>query len=254
MPSKILSHLSLLLICFAFSSHAKELKIAISQDAPPYVINQAKSGLEVDVITQSLPDYTISFIQMGWGEILGAIERGMAEAEANVHGNNGDLYYSNDYIAFINYAISRKKDQIKINQLKDLVGHHVITWTGAHKDLGPEFSQLFSPGKIGAKNYVELESSQDQVREFWREDNSIIIIDKSIFSYFSSKDGHSMNEVDIHTIVVPVLTFKMAFKNKADRDAFNHGLRQLCNKGIYEALLKRYSVAPEANICKNLSQ
>ncbi|WP_444921475.1 substrate-binding periplasmic protein [Microbulbifer sp. CnH-101-G] len=228
---------------------AKELKVAISEDAPPYVMDHAKSGLEIEVISQSLSGYSIAFAQMGWGEIQGAIDRGIADAEANVHEASKNLFYSKDYIAFINYAISKKKDNITINSVSDLAGHPIITWQGAHRDLGPEFQALFSPGSPTSHNYIELQSSQEQVEKFWQEEGAIIVIDISIFSYLSKQSGHSLEAVSLHNFKMPTTKFKMAFKKEEDRNTFDLGLSKLCSSGAYRELLRKYGVTPAADVC-----
>ncbi|WP_226645062.1 substrate-binding periplasmic protein [Microbulbifer variabilis] len=241
-----------ILLGTAIFARASELTVAIAYDAPPYVMDHAKRGLEVDIITQSLPGYSIKFSQMGWGQIQDAIEKGLANAETNVdeHDDKGRHYYSNIYIGFVNHAISRKSENMKINGVNDLVGHHVIAWEGAHQDLGPEFERLFSPGAAGSKNYIEIPNSQEQVSEFWKKKNSIAIIDESIFAYFSSKEGHSMEDVDTHKVFLPVSKFRMAFKDEKTRNDFNDGLTRLCSTGKYAALLKKYGVPEKANICQ----
>ncbi|WHI50433.1 hypothetical protein P3339_18620 [Microbulbifer sp. MLAF003] len=246
----------LVLISFLFGyalfTSASELKVAIEEDAPPYVGNNAERGLEVDVILKSLPGYSITFLQMSWGDIPKAIGRGIANAEANAieHGGPEKYYYSKYYIGFVNYAISHKNKGYKIDSVNDLVGHDLIVWQGAHLTLGPDFKRLFSPGAPGRKNYVEADNSEDQVLDFWRNPDSIIIVDKSIFMNFTIVEGHSMDEVDIHKIFLPVTKFKMAFKNEKPRDDFNKGLDRLCAKGEYAKLLKEYGIPEKANICE----
>ncbi|AWF81537.1 hypothetical protein BTJ40_12275 [Microbulbifer sp. A4B17] len=241
-----------LLLGLPLFANASELKVAIANDAPPYVADNAKSGLEVEIIQLALPGYSIKFLQMGWGEIQDAIKNGMADAETNVydHGETGGHYFSNNYVGFVNYAISRKSEDIKIDNVNDLVGHHVIAWKGAHLDLGPEFERLFSPGGAGSKNYVEIQDSRDQVRDFWKNKDSIAIIDKNIFAHFSMNQGHSMDEVDTHKVFLPVSKFKMAFKDEKTRDEFNKGLTRLCSTGEYARLLRKYGIPEKANICK----
>ncbi|MCO1336447.1 transporter substrate-binding domain-containing protein [Microbulbifer sp. OS29] len=254
MRNKVLNLLVLLplLIGVTLFTHASELKVAIARDAPPYVDDNAKSGFEVELIQQALPNYSIKFVQMGWGEIQDAIKNGVAGAEANVceHEEKGSHYYSKDYVGFVNYAISRKSEEIKITNVNDLVGHHVIAWEGAHQDLGPEFERLFSPGGVGSKNYVEKQSSRDQVLDFWKNADSIAIIDKSIFAHFSLLQGHSLDDVDTHKVFLPVSKFKMAFKDEKTRDEFNKGLSRLCSTGEYAKLLRKYDISEKTNICE----
>ncbi|MFA0813415.1 hypothetical protein [Microbulbifer epialgicus] len=90
------------------------------------------------------------------------------DAETDVYEGEGEFYYSNDYIGYVNYAISRKIDNIDINNVADLVGHHVIAWKGAYRDLGPDYHRLFSPGAPGSKDYIEMQDSKEQVQGFWK--------------------------------------------------------------------------------------
>ncbi|AWF81883.1 hypothetical protein BTJ40_14195 [Microbulbifer sp. A4B17] len=260
MQNKSLVQLFLLPLLFSHTlfsfaekpSSPLELIVAIEEDAPPYVGSNAESGLEVDVILKSLPEYSIKFLQMSWGDIPKAIMRGLANAEANAikHDEPEKYYYSKYYIGFVNYAMSHKNKGYKINSIDDLVGHNLIVWSGAHLTLGPEFERLFSPGAPGRKNYIEAQNSHDQVLDFWRNPNSVIIADKSIFMNFSIIEGHSMDKVEFHKIFFPVTKFKMAFKDKKPRDDFNKGLALLCSKGEYVKLLEQYGVPESANVCE----
>jgi len=259
MQNKSLRKLFLLAILFGYTlstfaempSDSMKLNVAIEKDAPPYVDNRAERGLEVDVILKSLPGYSITFIQMGWGYIPDAMNKGIANAEANAikHEDPDKYYYSNYYIGFVNYAISHKGKDYKIDRVEDLVGHDLIVWKNAHLVLGPEFKRLFSPGAPGRKNYVEAQNSKNQVLDFWKNPDSVIIVDKSIFMNFSIIEGHSMDKVDIHKIFLPVTKFKMAFKEEKPRDDFNKGLALLCSNGVYAKLLKEYGVPKKANVC-----
>ncbi|WP_299588960.1 hypothetical protein [uncultured Microbulbifer sp.] len=259
MQNRDLKKLFLFVILFGYASFSFavkpskpiELKVAIEQDAPPYVENHAALGLEVDVILKSLPGYSITFLQLSWGGIPQAMGKGMANAEANAirHDEPNKYYYSNYYIGFLNYAISHKDKDYKIDSVSDLVGCDLIVWKNAHLVLGPEFKHLFSPGAPGRKNYVEAQNSKDQVLDFWKNPDSVIIIDKSIFMNFSIIEGHSMDKVNLHKIFLPVAKFKMAFKDKKPRDDFNKGLALLCSKGEYAKLMAKYGVPEKANVC-----
>jgi hypothetical protein len=54
--------------------------------------------------------------------------------------------------------------------------------------------------------------------------NLVIVIDRSIFAYFSKKMGHAMSKVDLFALFPPVTDFKAGFANAALRDRFNQGL------------------------------
>ena len=64
-------------------------------------------------------------------------------------------------------------------------------------ELGDEFASLFAPGAPYRADDIEVANQEDQVRRFWQWDNLVIVIDRSIFAYFSKKMGHAMSEVDL---------------------------------------------------------
>lgn len=252
MPRMLLVSVALLtvgLLSIAVVGKPAELRAAISYDVPPYVIDHAKSGLEVDIVRRALPAYSLDFVQMGFGKTHDAIRKDRVEVAVGVREKNDGLYYSDGYLNVVNYAISRKSDALKINGVNDLVGHRLIAWRGAYTELGPEFEKLFAPGAPNHKDYKETSEARRQVADFWKTDGAVLIINRRVFVYLSEKMGHSMDEVDIHPIFPAVTAFKVAFRNAETRDAFNKGLAELCRTGEYVSLLKKYGVALETSIC-----
>jgi polar amino acid transport system substrate-binding protein len=77
----------------------------------------------------------------------------------------------------------------------------------------------------------------------------VIVIDRSIFSYFSKEMGHSISEVDLHSIFPAVTNFKVSFKEAAVRDSFDQGLTKLCQSGAYAELLDYYEVVLQRTVC-----
>jgi polar amino acid transport system substrate-binding protein len=117
-------------------------------------------------------------------------------------------------------------------------------------ELGDEFKELFAPGAPYRADDIEVADQADQVRRFWEGNGLVIIIDRSIFVYFSEKMGHAMSEVDLYPLFPPVTDFKAAFASTELRDRFNEGLDRLCRDGTYAKLLARYDVVfPLATVC-----
>jgi polar amino acid transport system substrate-binding protein len=226
-----------------------ELTVAIALDIPPYVMENAAEGLEVEIVRRALADYSVQFVPMPNSEVDTAVQQGLADVAVTVLGFDDSVFYSNDYIAFANTTISKQTDGLGINSIADLKNHRVLAWQGAYSDLGGEFEQLFAPGAPQHENYVEFANQEDQVRTFWQGEGSVAVIDRSIFRYFSEAMGHSMSEVDLHSMFPPVTDFKVGFKDAAVRDSFNQGLAELCQSGEYAALLDRYSVVLDKSIC-----
>lgn len=248
------SYIAMVLLALSLLSHhalaaEPELLVAIQSDIPPYVIQQATKGLHVDLVRGALSDYTLRFIQMPKDEVQTAVQQKRADVSVNVQSAEDGVFYSNDSISFANYAISKKADGLKISRVADLENHQVLAWQRAYLELGDEFKQLFSTQSPQRKNYIEVANQIDQVRMFWHGKNKIIVIDGSIFRYFSKELGYSVNDVEFHEILPAVTNLKVGFKEAAVRDKFNQRLAEICQSGDYAKLLKRYDVELENTIC-----
>ena len=234
----------------ALAAAKPELLVAISLDMPPYVMHQADTGLEVDIARQALSDYSLLFIQVPYGELQTAVRQQGVDVSLGVGEEDKEIYSSNDFITFANFAISKKADRFRIDSVADLKNHRVLTWGGAYLDLGPEFEAQFSPQSPQRKNYIEVADQEEQVRRFWAGKGLVIVIDRNIFNYFSRKMGHDPGRVSFHAIFPPGTHFKAGFRDAKVRDRFDAGLANLCKSGEYSKLLRHYDVAVKQEVCK----
>lgn len=216
------------------------LVVGIAPDIPPYIMQHASGGLEVEIVRAALPGFSLRFVQMPYDDLETAIQEGRADVAVGVRETGGDGIYSHDFIAFHNYAVTRRESGLTIHDVDDLAGHEVLTWEGACLELGDEFKQLFSPGAPQRDHYTEFAEQIDQVRAFWQATDGIAVIDGAIFTWFSRELGHSDDEFVFHAIFPPATTFKVGFRDTVTRDVFNRTLVALCLGGEYAELLDRY--------------
>ena len=227
------------------------LRVAISTDIPPYVMKQATTGIEVDLVRQLLSDYDVQFIPMPWGELQTAILQKRADAAVGLqHFSDDGVFYSGDIVTFQNFAISKAASGLEIDSVADLANLKVLAWEDAYLVLGPEFQRLFSAESPQRKNYVEFADQSNQVRAFWQDEADVIVIDRSIFSYLSEEMGHSTSEGEFHTLFPTVTNFKVGFKEAAVRDVFDQGRVELCMSGGYTELLAHYRMKLPRTICE----
>lgn len=104
-----------------------------------------------------------------------------------------------------------KAGGLQIDRISALKSHRVLTWEGAYLELGDEFERLFSPQSPQHSDYIEIAHQEEQVRRFWRDEDAVIVIDRSLFEHFSKAMGHSMREVGFHPIFPPITDFKAVF-------------------------------------------
>jgi hypothetical protein len=92
----------------------------------------------------------------------------------------------------------------------------------------------------------------EQVRRFWEGNGSVIVIDRSIFDYFSEEQKHSRDEVEYHALFPKITTFKVAFEDAAIRDDFNARLKLLRESGEYRRILRIFHMQDLAAVCDGL--
>ena len=228
----------------------KPLTVAVSLDIPPYVMTNATGGVEVDILRRALPGHELKWIQMDYAALESAVPDKKADLAMSVQEHKDGVFYSVDYIGFANFAISKKRDKLKIEHIADMKGHLVLTWQDAWTELGEAFKKQYAPGSAERTNYIEVADQAQQVRQFWEGPGKVIVIDRSIFDYFSEQQGHSLSEVEYHALFPKVTEFKVAFADATVRDEFNRRLKQMCESGEYIKLLKSYNMAESAGVCK----
>jgi polar amino acid transport system substrate-binding protein len=232
-------------------SEKPQLTVAISVDIAPYVMKNGMSGIEVDIATQALPGYQLNFVQMPYEKLQAAVAENQADVALGVQQFKDieGIFYSDNFIDFVNSAITKKSAGLKIETVADLADHKVLAWQDAYLELGPEFKNLFSPDGPQRKNYVEVADQSAQVKQFWDAKDAVIVIDRSIFNAISQSTGHKLSDVEYHAIFPETTYFKANFEEADVRDTFNAGLKKLCTSGEYAKLLQKYNIDLPSTIC-----
>ena len=126
------------------------LTVAISPDIPPYVMRHATFGLEVALMHEALPGRKLKFLQLPYAQLQTAIQKKRADVSVGVReGIDADdtgVFFSDEFVTFVNFAIGKKSAGLKISSVADLAGHRIVTWEDAYLDLGDAFRQMYSPG------------------------------------------------------------------------------------------------------------
>jgi polar amino acid transport system substrate-binding protein len=228
---------------------ADPLRVAISEDIPPYVTEQATSGAEVELLRRALADHALRFVQLPYGALQTAVARGRADVSVGVQRIGDGVYSARDVIGFENYAVSRTADALTLDAIADLAPHRVLAWQGAWRELGPDFAKLFGPDGPAHARYVEVADQAEQVRRFWAEAGTVAVIDGTIFRWFSKQLGHAPGDAALHALFPPVTEFAVGFGSPDVRDRFDRGLTALCTSGDYAAILRRWDVLLKRSVC-----
>ena len=225
---------------------AHDLRVAFGQEKAPYlwVENDQVKGLEYDIVRAALaaagnglvpatlPNRRVTIALSGDEfDMVTGMQAGQA----------GDAFYSDEYLAYANYAITRKTRSIKLSGLSDLFGHSVAIWQNAWEDLN--LGKLRPAGPNGL-DYTEFTSQYRQTKFFWVGRCDVTVIDRNIFLWYSRQLAGELDTtapLDFQNIL-PQVRVRAAFREARDRDAFNAGLKTIRANGGYERIFVQYGL------------
>jgi PAS domain S-box-containing protein len=223
---------------------SNELNIAFHFDRPPYMFNESSSkGIEADLVKEafSTQGYKVNVYQMGKSTMESLLENNEKfDGVASVSDSGDKMYYSDKYSLYKDYAITRKKDNIKIDSIDDLSRHNFVAWKNAYNDLGKEFHRYFNPKDGLFKSFYHHKTSQkDQHKLFFNKKINVIIVDKMIFEWYKM-DFNNQDEYTFHDVLPLATNSVVKFKNKNIRDIFNKGLTEIRKSKRYDEVVDFY--------------
>ncbi|MBF0131507.1 MAG: transporter substrate-binding domain-containing protein [Magnetococcales bacterium] len=226
---------------------AIELNILFSAYTPPYVFqdkNEKGDGIVVEIVRESLDGqgYKIHPVYLPIGRSFKMFSEEQVDGTTIIQESSGlDANYSDYFMQYHNFAITRTDRNIAIHSMEDLLGKDIIAFQQADKYLGPKFGVI----AVGNPRYSEMDNQERQVHMLLAGRTDIAIMDESIFRYYCQKlvrEGKVSQEpkVTFHNIFPPT-KYRAAFVDPKVRDAFNVGLAMLRANGRYRAIYDKYT-------------
>lgn len=215
--------------------------IGFGVNKPPYVFESTRSGLEVEIVLAAFKAVGIEarplfvpqnrlHVQLGAGQI---------DAIATTSEQSGvNAFYSDVYLIYHNYAVSLAGNKLVINRVEDLGRYSVTAFQRAASILGPRFRDAIAK----CPSYTEQAQQRTRNLLLYLGRVDVVVGDKRIFNYFKhdvASQVDTAQPVVFHNIFPPT-GYKVGFKTKALRDAFNQGLAQIREDGTYAMIEKRY--------------
>ena len=239
-------------VSLPLAGQADELRVSFNTDKPPFAFTDQAgniTGIEVDVMREALKraGHSIKAMSVSKARLLASLTQDEADVAASVQGNDGDnLFYTDNFVQYQNYAISRKTSKLVIEKIDDLDKYHFVIWQRGWADLGSEFEKKYKPDSQDhfRNNYFQGSTQEAQTRIFFAKRVDVIVIDATIFQWYRSVLGKAGLAVDddlvFHDIFTTTTGFAAAFKNKLLRDQFNTALKSMRADGSYQKILSRY--------------
>lgn len=248
-----LSVLSLCLVFIVYSEKtmAKEpLKVVFGISRPPFIDNNPPRGISWELANAIFKKMGVDIIPSFYPNkrMVLALTQGDADIAVEVQPTNPDLYYSNPFISYRNFVVTRKKDNIVFHNWRDLTGHRVNAWQGAMFHLGSDFRKEMRKFQL----YKEFPLQKAQVQRWLVGSFDAIIIDETLLAWWVQKILPSMedterNQLDLDFTYTPVsqnneLWWYVGFQDPKLRDRFNIQLQSIRQNGDYARIREQYKL------------
>ncbi|MDO6527169.1 transporter substrate-binding domain-containing protein [Motilimonas sp. 1_MG-2023] len=233
-----------LLISAPSFSQAKEIRLAVGLALPPYYLSEQQSGLELEIIKESLAykGHTLTPVFVPFARLIPSLASGFVDAAAPVNEGSGYLagFYSNSHIRYKNIAVTLKSSNIEIANIADLAGLSIVAFQNATSYLEPHYGEVVQRNS----RYSEKSRQDLQIRMLLSKRTDAIVLDEKIFKYFAINQGVNYEaEMALHPIFNSV-DYKVIFSDAKLNQDFNAGLDHLKETGRYQAIIDSY-LAPD---------
>ncbi len=240
LPTSVFS-VMFLLTC-SLSIQAKDFEVVVGLAKPPYVLEDEKSGFEIELVSQVLASMgkPVKFVFIPFGRTPKMLESKGIDAIMTV--NNQTFHdpslLSNVYINYQNVAISLKRNEFEINSIADLSNRTIASFQLAHKVLGEEFADAVSKSPM----FIQVANQLSQPQLLISNRIDVLVMDVRIFRFIIRQLGLEMleSQIAIHEIF-PLSPYRMAFKDKSNVALFNDMLIQYKTSDAYKDLKSKYS-------------
>jgi len=230
---------------------AKDLRIVIGAELPPYVFNRMSSGIEIDIIKEALKvkDHTVSFEVVPYMRLQSSLKArevdGIAQNTVYDIGKEANVivHESDTTVKYHNFAITFLDKNFKIESIQELANKKILAFQNSNRYLGPVYAAMANTNA----RYREHPSQAFQIKQLYSGKVDVVIADKRIFYYWKnhaqSEGGldpkNKMRQLKFHSIF-EASARNVKFLDRDIRDDFNYGLGVIKANGLYGDILDSY--------------
>lgn len=227
------------------STHADEIRMAFGEKIPPFVFPETDSGIEIEVIGESLAyrGHTLKPVYFSFARVPMSFKSQQVDATMTDLGE--DLrpyggYYGDPAVFYDNVFFTLQDRHLVINKPEDLKGLSVISFQGAAKRY-PDWLDAVREANL----YFEQNNQELQVLTLNAGRYDVVLSDRNIFKYFTLKlireqGFHPRPLEEHHFVKFNPLNYRPVFRSRQVRDDFNAGLKHLKDTGRYQAIYDHY--------------
>jgi polar amino acid transport system substrate-binding protein len=239
------------LFCFfQMEAAADELIVGFAYTKPPFVfatppiesrfydMRNSGLGMEVDIFRAALAfkGHTLKPSYFSYDQLSQALKDGKIDAAATVRADFKNRFYSDAFIRFHNFAITKNKNNMALHTIADLSDKSIVAWQGATHDLGKTFENTVQDNN----KYREIGSQKEQCALFINDEADVLVIDKTIFKWWHKELSKQKDAVSYHDLFPGETIFLAGFQSEKMRDDFDEGLKTIKESGVYNQIISNY--------------
>jgi polar amino acid transport system substrate-binding protein len=221
-----------------FASEPKPLLTLVTSVAPPYMIEQPPSGLDIDTVRAALEHqgYQVRVEFVSLNRTLMEVKAGRADVAVPSFATADEgLYNGDSHIRYRPTVFSLHKRNIQLDKTADMGRYCIATFQGATGYFGPDFIRASQQSPL----YYEHHSMPHLIDMLMMERTDLVVLDYRIFRHYYQQKGYQAHYQATETIFPPVPAMPV-FNDTAVRDQFNLGLAAIRSNGSYQAIMTKY--------------
>ncbi|WP_417448780.1 substrate-binding periplasmic protein [Kordiimonas sp.] len=221
--------------------NAAIIRVATRNFLPPYIYEQAKTGIEIDLINAIFRDtgYHIEYVQLPRIRMISAFEGAQLDGILTQNIGASDTgCATSSYIEHQNVGLTVKDRHLKLDTLAELKNYAVISFSGATRYLGEEFRDAVR----GAKRYTESGEQGTHISLLYKGRFDVAVGDSWILGLAQKRHFDHTGErveLEVHPIM-PASQYVARFHDQAVCDAFDASLAKIQHNGTYAEIWAGY--------------
>ncbi|WP_262691831.1 substrate-binding periplasmic protein [Kordiimonas aestuarii] len=217
------------------------LRIATRNFLPPYIYEDAKTGIEVDLVNAVFKDtgFDIEYVQLPRIRMISSFEDHQLDGILTQNVTASDTgCATSSYIEHQNVGLTVKSRHLELQSFEELRNYAVISFSGATRYLGEDFRNAVR----GAKRYTESGDQGTHISLLYKGRFDVAVGDNWILRlaqkrYFD-RTGEKL-ELEAHPIMPPS-QYVARFHDQAVCDAFDAALAKIQHNGTYAEIWAGY--------------
>lgn len=225
----------------------KSLNIAFGDKREPYILKRGYlKGIEYDLVESVLQEANLlikNTKNLQENSLQNILQHNNSyDIAVGLQKKDDDLFYSKEFISLENIAISKMKNNFRIEKIEDLKNRKVsILSKSIYKEFEKQNILKDIKTNVRLKDFGGKDFYKRGVKDFFLEKTDVLIIDKNVFKWFLKKNqDEGIVDFKFHYIFPESDHLHVGFKDKNLKNVFDKNLEKIILSGEYNNIFSKY--------------